>query len=147
MSKVSINFTDTEITDMIDNFSKMLCLVDAGIFEKYLKDYHSLDLENRRFCKKDILLFLATIIDFIGKKESRLRVRTSLKLNKNQILAMIFGEEDFFKEFSNDLRFFIGILFQFFFEKHDIFNHIDEMVENYAEMYDRYISVYDKNQN
>jgi hypothetical protein len=42
-----IHLTDTEIDDLINNFTEMLCLVDDGVYEMYLKEYQSIDYTNR----------------------------------------------------------------------------------------------------
>ncbi len=142
-----IHFTDTEIDDMIDNFANMLCFVEYDIFYKYISTFHYVDMKTYEFDKMEVLLFLATIIDFIGKKENKLRVRSDLKMNKSQVLALIFGNMEEYPTFSMNLQFWIAILFDFYFTNHEIFDHIDNMESNYVAMYDTYLANFDKNQN
>ncbi len=142
-----IHFTDTEIDDMIDNFANMLCFVEYDIFYKYISSFHYTDMKTYNFDKMEVLMFLATIIDFIGKKENKLRVRSDLKMNKSQVLSLIFGNMEEYPTFSTNLQFWIAILFDFYFTNHEIFDHIDNMESNYAAMYDTYLVNFDKSQN
>lgn len=142
-----IHFTDTEITDMLDNFSHMLCFVEEDIFTKYINSFHSADLVKYEFNRSEMLQFLATLIDFIGKKENKLRVRTDLKMNKSQVLGLIFGNLNEYPTFSSEIKFWLSILFDFYFTNHEIFEHIDNMESNYAAMYDTYLADYDKSHN
>jgi len=142
-----IHFTDTEIVDMITNFYNMLCFVEEDIFYKYITRFNSLDLQKHEYNKRNILIFLATLIDFISKKENKLRVRSDLKMNKSQVLSLIFNDITDMSLFSKDIRYWFGVLFEFYFSNYEIFEHIDNMLDNYAAMYDTYLANYDKTQN
>ncbi len=137
-----IHFTDTEISDLITNFTQMLCFVEYEFYEKYLNDFHGMDLVARRYNQRELCLFLATIIDFIVKKKNKLRVRTDLKLNKVDVISLIFGDMNMSAQ-SKDLQFWVATLLDFYFSKYDIFEHIDNMEQNYVAMYDEYLKNYD----
>lgn len=142
-----IHFTDSEIIDMITNFYNMLCFIEEDVFYDYISKFHSMDLNKHEYNKRSLLIFLATLIDFISKKENKLRVRSDLKMNKVQVLGLIFGDVKDTSLFTDDIKFWFNILFDFYFTNYEIFEHIDSMVENYAAMYDTYLANYDKIQN
>jgi hypothetical protein len=94
-----------------------------------------------------MIMFLVTIIDFIDKKKNKLRVRTDLKISKTQALALIFGEGFDVSEFSENLRYYLADLMDFYFSKHEIFEHMDNMTDNYVTMYEEYLRNYDLSNN
>jgi len=94
-----------------------------------------------------MLLFLATLVDFVDKKKNKLRVRSDLKLNKDQVLPLIFGDIKDKISFDANLQYYLAVLMDFYFSKHEIYDHIENMEENYAKMYDEYLMNYDLSNN
>ena len=139
-----INFTDTEIDDMINNFSNMLCLIEQDIFFNYLQLYHQLDLFKVHYNKTELLLFISTIVDYINKKECKLRVRTDLKINKNNIFLNIFNCKF---NITESCQYYIKLLFDFYFDQYELYHYIDNMEDYYIMMYDEYLLTYDKSLN
>lgn len=122
----------------------MLCIVEMDIYFKYMNDFYKEDLKKRFYNKVELMNFLATIIDFIEKKKNKLRIRTDLKISRDKVFGMIFSEVDI-TSFSDDLKFWMRYLLDFYFAKYDIFDDIDNIEENYISMYDEYLRNYDLN--
>lgn len=144
MAKKNINYlilTDTEITDLLDNFCNMLCFIDSDIFLEYIDNYHSYDKIYHDYNKKELQFLFINIIEYIDKKYSKLRVRTNLKLDHVEIIKNVMND----MVISDDTKFWIKIMFDFYFSKYEIYEHIDSMEENYASMYNEYLNNYDIN--
>ena len=70
-----------------------------------------------------------------------MRVRTDLKFNKNNLLLLIFAKS---VKFSKNLKYYISVLFEFYFNQYELYEYIENMEEYYVSMYDTYLLNYDK---
>lgn len=116
-------------------------MVEDDIFQKYLNKYFERDLKIFIYSKKELLIFLASIIDFINKKENKLRVRSDLKLNKYNIILSVFNKS---MKFTKNLEYYLFVLFDFYFNQYELYEYIASMEDYYVSMYDAYLLNYDK---
>ena len=136
-----IHLTDTDITSVIDKFEKMKTIIIIDEQQLYIKEYYKLDIQTKKYNPEKIIDFLDKIIFFLTKKKNRLRIKTDLKLSKIKLISSIFKEI----EIEPTIKFQIGILMDFTFTKYDIYQAIDEMEDNYRDMYTAYLNDYDRN--
>lgn len=136
-----LNLTDTDIDEIIESFEHIMNVADSSKFHNYINKYHKIDIQERGYDPLEIVAFCKQVYAFVSKKRIKLRVKTDLKLNKDNLFGLIFTDDDF--ELNPNIRFWIAILFEFCFSKHEIYDHLDSMEENYKNMYDKYLSDYD----
>lgn len=138
-----LNLTDTDIDEIVDSFAKIIKLAGSDVFISYINEYYAADVEERGYDTTNIIDFCQQIYDFVSKKRDKLRVKTDLKLNKDNLFALIFANTDM--QLNTNIRFWLVILFDFCFSKHEIYDHLDNIEETYKAMYDKYLSDYDLN--
>lgn len=138
-----LNLTDTDIDTIIESFEYIITVADDPVFIKYIDKQYKNDLKEKGYNPKEIIIFCSQIYDFISKKRDKLRVKSDLKLNKDNLFELIFENMEF--NLNNDIRFQLVILFEYSFSKHEIYDHLDNMEDNYKSMYDKYLSDYDNN--
>jgi hypothetical protein len=136
-----VNFTDTDIESILSSFKIVKNTASDISFKKYIDTYYKKDQEQKEYVADDIINFCDQVIDFINTKQSKLRVKTNLKLNKQSLFSLIFSEDYNIPE---NLSFWISILFDYNFSKYDIYDDIENMEETYKEMYCDYIIEQDK---
>lgn len=142
MRKVQyVNFTDTEIVDVLEKFNTVKKTVMDNNFLLYIKKYYKNDIIKYKYDSNEIILFCDKIIKFIELKNNKLRVKTNLKFIKKNIYSSIFKNA----ELSPSLLYWINLILEYNYSKYDIYDDIDNMEDNYKSMYDDYISEYDKN--
>lgn len=142
MRKVQyINFTDTEIDDILEKFNIVKKTVMDDNFKLYINKYYKKDIITHNYDSTEIVLFCNKIIKFIELKKNKLRVKTNLKFIKKNIFGSIFKDV----EISTTIFYWINLILDYNYSKYDIYDDIDNMEENYKSMYDDYISEYDKN--
>ena len=138
-----LNLTDTDIEEVLTNFETIINIADSTEFQFYINEYHIYDLKTKNYNSKKLVFFCTQIYNFIKKKKDKLRVKSDLKLNKEELFSVIFKELSV--EIDDDLKFQIAILFDYQFAKHEIYDHLDNMEDNYKAMYDKYLFDYDLN--
>lgn len=136
-----IHLTDTDIVSVIDKFNKMKDIILSTEQSLYINEQYVSDMENKEYDPIELTEFLDKIVFFLNKKKNRLRIKTDLKLSKIKLIASIFKDMDI----SPNIRFQVAILTDFTFTKYDIYQSIDEMEDNYRDMYTDYLLEYDRN--
>ena len=136
-----INFTDTDIDSILSSFEVIKNTASDVSFKKYIDTYYEKDQEQKEYVAEDIINFCDQVIDFINTKQSKLRVKTNLKLNKQLLFSSIFPEDYNIPE---NLSFWISILFDYNFSKYEIYDDIENMEDTYKDMYCNYIMEQDK---
>lgn len=138
-----LNLTDTDIDEVISIFNTLIKLADSDEFYNYINEYHSVDLEDRPYDATEIITFCNYIFDFVSKKRDKLRVKTDLKLNKDDLFSLIFTDETF--KLNKNIRFWVNVLLDYNFSQYEIYDYLDNMEESYRSMYEKYLSEYDQN--
>jgi hypothetical protein len=136
-----VNFTDTDIDSILSSFEIIKKSALDVDFKKYINTYYKKDQEQKEFIVEDIVKFCNQVINFINTKQSKLRVKTNLKLNKQLLFSSIFPEDYNMPE---NLKFWLGILFDYNFSKYEIYEDIENMEDTYKNMYCKYIMEQDK---
>ena len=136
-----INLTDTDIESSLESFKVISKSIDDEKFIDYINNYYKNDQLKYTYNTKQLKHFCNSIITFITSKRDKLRIKTSLKLNKNDLLSNIFGKN--YKP-SESVNFWIGILFEYNFSNYEIYDNINDMEDNYRGMYSEYLMNYDK---
>ena len=138
-----LNLTDTDIDEVISIFETLIVLAESSYFYEYISEYHKIDLEERGYDSTEIITFCNYIFDFVSKKRDKLRVKTDLKLNKDDLFGLIFTDSSF--QLNKNIRFWVNILLEYNFSQYEIYDHLDTMEESYRSMYDKYLADYDLN--
>lgn len=137
-----INFTDTDITSILESFTTILNSINDDRFIEYINTYYKADIIKNPYNSKELTEFCNNIISYITVKKSKLRIKTNLKLNKLQLFSSIF-EDDY--KISKNINFWITVLFDYNFAKYEIYDNIENMEDTYKDMYSDYLMEHDKN--
>jgi hypothetical protein len=132
-----ISFTDTDIDSILETFTILKNSINDDNFKKYIELYYKIDIINHSYDQDKLLFFCDSIISFIETKKYKLRVKTGLKLNKDKISDLIFGDANFQSE---DILFWINVLYDYNFSKHEVYENLENMTDSYIGMYSEYIS-------